>query len=402
MQRWILLVVAAVLVAAGAWWVLRPRSASPSLETVTVKLGDVASTVSAPGEVVPQRQISVYTKTGGLIKEILVKPGAKVQAGQVLLRLSDQALQAQISAQEAQIASLAASVGDGQSPDLQLAQDAVRQAQIALDAAQLQLKRAQADFALGAIPAQQLDQARTSYAQAQLAVQSAVVRADQARQVRTNTLAQLQSAKAQLQQLQNQLTATEIRAPMSGTLINLPVAQGQAIPADTLLAQVADLSSWLVQSKVAENDLPNVAMDMKVNVSVSALQGGLSGKVIQLGQVKQYDRANSSYYYQVISRLTKTDPALASGMSATANFITQEAKNVPIIPLKALQTIKGKTMAELLLGSQTRFVEVKAGIDDGTNTAIESGLKPGDKVVLPPPPGTPGAAPSGLGKALGF
>ena len=401
MSSRILWAVLALGVGGLAWFLLRPSSAQAGPKTVTVKRGDIVAKVSAPGQVMPQRQSTLYTKSGGTVREIGVKLGQTVQPGQLLLKLDSTALEGQIAAQQAQVKALQATLSRAASPDQLLAQQAVAQAQLALDQARLQLDRAKADYQLGAIPRQQVDQAQTAFQQAQLSLEGARSRATQAQQLQLGSRAQLEAAQAQLQALQQQLAATSIRSPISGTLTDLPVAVGQAVPADTALATVSDLSSWVVQSRVAETDLPGLHQGMAVKVSVDALQldQALPAKVIAIGQTKKFK--DPVYYYQVDSLLEVGEAKPTPGLSATADFITKQVKGVPILPLNALQTQGGKTVVELK-AAQPRMVEVQTGLDDGSNVAILAGLKPGDVVVLPTPPGSSQSAPGGLGKAFGF
>ena len=404
-------VVALLAGGVGAWFWLHPATADvgANRKAVTVRRGSISVKVSAPGQVVPAHQATVYTKGGGIVREILVKPGASVQAGQLLIRLDSSALEAQIAAQDAQIASLTATL-DGlqvaRNPDQTLARSAVAQAQLAADAARLQLTRSEADLKLGAIPAQVRDQAQTALEQANLALESARQRATQSDQASTqaikNANAQLKAARLQRRALEAQRASNEIRAPLVGTLVDLTVAVGQAVGADAALAQVADLTSWTVESRVSENDLPNLRLGMGVKATVEALLGdALEAKVIRVGQVKKFK--DPIYYYQVDSRLNAGDTKLTPGLATTAEFVTQQLKNVPIVPLSALQSVGDKTMVEVRVGAQVKMLEVHTDLDDGTNIAVTSGLEPGAVVLLPRSPNGPSEVPpDGIGKAVGF
>ncbi len=412
MRTSILMGTALVIVAAGVtgWFWLRPNKTdlNANRKTITVKRGSITVSVNAPGQVVPRHQTTIYTKSGGVIAEVLVKPGVKVKTGQVLMRLDASALESQIAAQDAQIASLEASLNGLRAtsePDRVLAQAAVRQAQLAFDAAQVQLFHAEEDLKLGVIAVITRDQARTALEQAGIVLEGAKLRVKQSLQASSNAIksakAQLKASTAQRQVLEAQRTANEIKAPMTGTLTDISVAVGQAVGADATLAQIADLSSWLVESRVSENDLPNLKLGMSVKASIEALQGDpLEAKISRIGQVKKF--RDPIYYYQVDSRLDAGDAKLTPGLATTAEFITQHVKNVPLVPLTALQSVGEKTIVEVRSGTQVRQVEVTTGLDDGTNIAVK-GLEPGTVVLLPVPISGPGKAPAnGIGKAVGF
>lgn len=403
---------ALVIVAAGVtgWFWLHPNKTdlNANRKTVTVKRGSITVSVNAPGQVVPRHQTTIYTKSGGVIAEVLVKPGANLKAGQILMRLDASALESQIVAQEAQIASVEATLNGlraASGPDRVLAQAAVRQAQLTFDAAQVQFVHAEEDLKLGVIAVIARDQARTALEQAGIGLEGAKLRVTQSVQASGNAIktarAQLKASIVQRQALEAQRTANEIRAPMTGTLTDLSVAVGQAVGADAPLAQIADLSSWIVESRVSENDLPNLKLGMSVKASIEALQGDpLEAKISRIGQVKKF--RDPIYYYQVDSRLEAGEAKLTPGLATTAEFITQHVKNVPLVPLTALQSVGEKTIVEVRSGTQVRQVEVSTGLDDGTNIAVK-GLEPGMVVLLPVPISGPGKAPAnGIGKAVGF
>ena len=412
MRTLILIGIMLVIIVSGVsgWFWLHPNKTdlNANRKTVTVKRGSITVSVNAPGQVVPRHQITIYTKSGGVIAKILVKPGANLKAGQVLMRLDASALESQIAAQDAQIASLEANLSGlraASKPDRILAEAAVRQAQLAFAAAQVQLFHAEEDLKLGVIAVIARDQARTALEQAGIALEGAKLRVTQSLQASENAIktagAQLKASTVQRQALEAQRSANEIRAPMTGTLTDLSVAVGQAVGTDAALAQVADLSSWVVESRVSENDLPNLKLGMTVKASIEALQGDpLEATISRIGQVKKF--RDPIYYYQVDSRLEAGDAKLTPGLATTAEFITQHVKNVPLVPLIALQSVGEKTIVEVRSGTQVRQVEVATGLDDGTNIAVE-GLEPGMIVLLPVPLTGPGKAPAnGIGKAVGF
>jgi RND family efflux transporter MFP subunit len=412
---WIIGVLVLLLGGGAVWnWGLRGGQASAvPQKTVTVKKGNVRAIVTAPGQVVPKRQTTVYTKNGGMVAKLSVKQGQEVEAGQVLLRFDTSALQTQVASLRTQVAAAQASLKDLQAgskqADVRLAQDAVKQAELDVVQAKQQLTLNEADLRLGAIPAQQVAAAHTALQRAQGNLESARLRATQAVQGQTSAVssarAQLEAARFQQKSLEEQIAGAVVKSPMNGSVIELHVAQGQAVAASSAVAQIADLSSWVVQNRVAESDLPSLEVGMPVTVVVNAIgDTELEGKITQLGQVQKFK--DPLYYYQVDAALTLEEPpsGLTPGLSTTATFVTEEAENVPLIPINALQSQGSKTVVEVKTLEGTRKVIVETGLDDGTNIEIKKGLKVGDTVVLPPPPGSgePQNAPGGLGQIVKF
>lgn len=415
MRRWVLGILI-LLAGMGAlwWWGLRGSQASATPQnTVTVVLGNVEAVVNAPGQVFPRYQSTIYTKSGGMVAQLLVRQGQEVEEGQVLLRFDTNALQAQVAALRTQVAAAEASLRDLQSgsrsAEVRLAQDGVKQAELEVAQAQQSLTLAQADYQLGAIPAQQVETARIALQRAQGNLQSARLRVAQTAQAQALALAsaraQLEAARAQLRSLNTQIADAVVKSPMRGSLIELQVAQGQVVAAGSVIAQIADLSSWVVQNRVAESDLPKLELGMPLTVVINALgDTEFEGKVIQIGQVLKF--RDPLFYYQVdaLLQFDEIPIGLTPGLSTNATFITDEATQVPLVPLNALQSEGEQTVVEVKTVQGTRKVAVETGLDDGTNIEIRKGLKTGDVVVIPPPPGTgiPQNSPGGLGGIIKF
>ena len=415
MRRWL---IALLVLAAGGgalwWWGLRPSNVQAApLKTVTVKLGDVQSVVNAPGQVFPRQQSTVYTKNGGMVAKLMVKPGQEVEEGDVLLRFDTSALNTQVASLKTQLTAAEANLkdlqGGSRSTDVKLAQDAVVQAELEVRQATRQLSLTETDFKLGVAAALQVETARAALKRATSTLENARLRAAQATQTQTlavsNAKAQLEAARFQLKSLREQIENAVVTSPISGSVIELQVAKGQAVAASSPVAQVADLSSWVVQNRVAESDLPSLEVGMPVSIVVNAIgDTELEAKVIQIGQVQKFK--DPLYYYQVDALiLGKEAPeGLTPGLSTTATFVTEEANEVPVIPVTALQSQGDKTVVEVKKGNTVQKVSVETGLDDGTSVEIKKGLKVGDQVVLPAPPGsaTQQNAPGGLGGIIKF
>lgn len=410
---WIVVLLIALAAALALWWGLRssPTGAAPQ-QTVRVALGDVSAEVQAPGQIIPRYQTTIYTKNGGIVSQLLVKAGQEVEKGQVLVRFDTSTLQTQVASLSTQLTAAEASLRDLQngsrSAEVRLAQDAIRQAELETAQARRSLSLAQADYQLGAIPAQQVEVARAALQRAQGNLESARLKALQATQSQALSLsgarAQLEAARAQFKGLNEQIAASVVRSPIKGNIIEVQVAEGQAVAPASMVVQVADLSSWIVQNRVAESDLPKLELGMPVTVVISALgDAEYEGKIIQIGQVQKF--RDPLYFYQVdaLMQFEEVPTGLTPGLSTTATFVTDEVTNVPLLPVSALQSQGEQTVVEVQTVQGIKKVVVETGLDDGTKVEIKKGLKAGDVVVIPPPPGsTPQNAPGGLGGIIKF
>jgi RND family efflux transporter MFP subunit len=214
----------------------------------------------------------------------------------------------------------------------------------------------------------------------------------------------LETARAGLSSLNEQIAASVLKSPMAGSLIELQVASGQVVAPGSMVAQIADLSSWVVQNRVAESDLPKLELGMPLAVVISALgDTEYEGKIIQIGQVLKFK--DPLYYYQVdaLLQLEEVLAGLTPGLSTNATFVTDEATQVPLLPLTALLSEGEQTVVEVKRGNTTQKIAVETGLDDGTLIEIKNGVQAGDIVVLPEAPGSNNQnSPGGLGGILKF
>ncbi len=144
--RWLLVVLplAAVALAAGGWYYLSHRQGNataqtaPALQTAKVRTGDLTITANGSGNLLPASEVALAFRSGGVVAEVTVRVGDRVEAGQVLVRLDDADSRAQVAQAEAnlRLAELKlADLADGTDPA------AVAAAQASLAAAQADLTR---------------------------------------------------------------------------------------------------------------------------------------------------------------------------------------------------------------------------------------------------------------------
>ncbi|HET6789442.1 MAG TPA: efflux RND transporter periplasmic adaptor subunit, partial [Aquabacterium sp.] len=168
----------ALSLAVGLWWLSAPSVAQKAqgkapppvpVKVAPVVVQDQALSLSAVGQVQASQQAVVRARIEGLLTEIRFTEGQVVRQGQVLARLDDRSLRAQVAQ----------------------AQGELRRLQAQLDLAQLELQRTQGLVAASAVSTQQRDQQQAQVAQLQ---------------------AQVQSQQASLSQAQTQLSYTVITA----------------------------------------------------------------------------------------------------------------------------------------------------------------------------------------------
>jgi multidrug resistance efflux pump len=340
-----------------------------------------SATVSAEGKLLPQQFADLSFGVNGEVAEVLVKEGDVVKAGDVIARLKSDAQQAAVARAEAGVAAakaseakyveqlpqlIATAEADIRSAEAQIAassakqndpaaiaaaEAAVYQAQVSQRAAEDAYKKILDSNLLGPTEEQarlvvenakrttEVAELRLKQLKSGLAVQatSAEIEAAQARlaaaQVRLDQLkaeangqpnptyaAAIQQAQAALQSARTAVTDTELRAPFAGTIAQLKVKPGETTTPGTLVAVLADLSNWLVETDdLTEIKVPNVKEGQSAIVTFDALpELSLKGAVESIGVL--YQTSSGDIVYPVRIKLIDADPRLRWGMTAAVEF----------------------------------------------------------------------------------
>lgn len=304
-----LLPVAVLVLAAGCG---RTESQAPVYDTAPVARRDIVVSVEAAGQIEPALTVELKSKASGQILELEGETGQLVPEGTLLVQI------------------------DKRNPRNSLAQ-----AEATLQAAR----------------------ARRSIAQAQAR------RADQLLKERIinevdHEQAQLESANAQAEVVRSQVAVetariqlddTDVRAPITGTIIEKLVEEGQVISSPimdvgggTLLLKMADLSTVQVRTLVDETDIGKIIPGQSAVVTVTAFPNQpFDGRVEKIEPQANADETVTTFAVQI--KLDNSRGLLKPGMNADVEILVAERRDVLAVPTAALRTDRDiGTSAELL------------------------------------------------------
>jgi HlyD family secretion protein len=289
----VVLVLAAVL-----WYVMTSRaSAAPAYRFATVERGSVQQTVSATGALSAVKTVQVGTQVSGQVAAIYADFNDRVTNGKLLARID---------------------------PTLQ--EQAVRDAQA-------QLTRAQAQY----------DQAKAENDRNQPLFAQKFISASEFSTVQVNlsvALAGVKSAQVTLDRARQNLSYTNIYAPISGVVVERDVDVGQTVAASLSAPQLfliaQDLSQMQILAAVDESDIASIKDSQPVNFTVQSYPGRTFKGVVQ--QVRLQSKLTDNVVsYTAVVRLENPNGVLLPGMTATVEFITGSASNVLTVPNLALR-----------------------------------------------------------------
>ena len=410
------LVVVGALVGTGLWLKNKtdPASIAAVVRVELVRRGELIEVVQSPGEVQPREKVSISAKTMARIIDIPPKEGDRVAKDAVLVRLDATDLEANLRSSQARYAAQQAS-SEVAAARLEAQKSQLEGTKASLTEAELDLVRQKGLLASHDVSQSVVDtaerrvlEARAAYASAQHSLKAEEV----------NLLVlkhNLEAADADIARAKEDLSYTTIASPLDGivTIINAKVGEmvvtGTMNNAGTVIMEVADLSEMLVNARVDEIDVANVAVGQPVLVHIQAYPGRVfTGKVITVSLARTTDRNNLSSSdaktFKVEILLDMQGQRAYSGLTADVEIETKRHQNVLKVPSQSVlgaptddlpQAVRDNNPNVDKTKTQTtvvyRFVDGKAvvtpvtvGPSDIGDTIIRGGLNEGDRVITGP------------------
>jgi len=410
-------------------------------DIVTVQTGkviqeDLASVVTASGEINPRTYISIGAEYQGQITDILVKEGDHVHKGQLLARIDSAQSAADVVAQQAAVNSAEADATAAEE-GYKAGQDNIATLEATLNKTNADLVRYEADFKRG----EELYKAglipKSDYEQRVAAIdgQKAAAAEDESRIVQGKAqLAQLNAqylstqkkiaqAQASLNRTADILKKHETIAPIDGLVTYLPVRVGETVvpgvqnSAASTIMTIADMSIVTSEVMIDETDIVNIQLGQPAEIDVDAIPNKtFVGHVIEIGNTAilrstglAASTSNTSSQeakdFKVVVAMDSPPDEIRPGLSCSTKITTATRKNVTAIPIQALTSrTKGDLIPDkdkplnpdaatvkankeesqgvfVINGAKVEFRKVATGITGATDIEVTSGLNPGDEIV---------------------
>lgn len=358
------------------------REKAVKVTTEKVQKQDITSIISASGEVKPKKNINISALVAGRVVKIGVREGDEVKAGDFLLQIDPTYFEAQVDRYRATINQLKAEL-------------IKVEAQYRRDKSYYERQTALYESAL--ISKDQLEAAQAQYEVSSASLQSLDY--------------QIKESEAGLKSALEDWKKTTYASPIDGVVTSLRVEEGEVAIVGTMnnpgtvLMSIADLSVMEVEVEVDETDVINVNLGQEARVKIDAFPDRIfKGRVTEIGSSaldKSTLGAQESRDFKVVITLENTDEHLKPGLSASADIIVAEKKQVLAIPIAALviretNNKSGESTAAnntekkeeegvfMVEASRAKFQPVKKGIMGGMMVEIESGLTEGQEIVSGP------------------
>jgi cobalt-zinc-cadmium efflux system membrane fusion protein len=309
------------------------------------------------------RMTPVFAPYGGRVVEVLANKGDVVKAGQPLLIIESPDLIAALN-------------------DLTEARSNMDKAKIAVDAAEKSAERARNLHSLEAIATKELQASESELARSREDYR----RATAAVSVMTNKLSLFGKTSNEIKRLEDSVIdeidrRIEIRAPLSGTIVDRKLGPGQYIKPDSPdpLYLIGDLSMVWVNADVYETQLPYIRPGSPVTITVAAYPDRQFPAHISAIN-PTVDPATRVVHVRCL--VPNPEGLLKPEMFANINIGNAQKRKMLTVPSTAVLT-RGQDSFVLREESNGRFrrCQVKSGRDLHGYTIIEAGLNPNDRVV---------------------
>ncbi len=443
-KLWIAVGVAA-LAGVLIWANLRQtrQAAGQTLGVRTVRLAakTLTDTVLAPASLEVAREVEVRARSGGPVLVILVRPGDTVTAGQVLARVD----RTDLEAAERQAAS---SLTQARATEVRLRRDATlapAQTEARIQAAELGLQQAEAGLettrtslanqqssartrvaqaranldavrtraaagqatpeelaaALQQLQAAQSDlaaqdpetspqvkeaelrvaSARQSLAQVRLEAQAGAVLPEQIEAAESARLA----AESTLADARSQLDQAEIKAPIAGTVLQVPVKDGQPAQPGLLVAVLGQTDRLVAKVRVDEVEIGKITPGLAVRINSPAFGAEkFSAKVARVDPLGTRAQQGTTTIYEVEVDVENPGGKLRAGMNVDAEIAASVHTDVLTLPVEALVEEDEKSAVWLIDNGVARRREVTPGLRTADEVEITAGLEAGTEVIIGP------------------
>ena len=365
-----------LLVAAGAAYYFFSNNSKQETTYLTesVTRGNVEKTVVASGSVESVNEVDVGAQASGKITKLYVKLGQEIKKGEMIADIDSTTQINTLNTKKAALVSYQA---------------------------QLKAKKTAYDVALSSY--NRLSKLYTQKATSLDSVNTAKSTLDNAKAEMEAIEANIKQAEIEVNTAETNVGYTKITAPMDGTVISVPVSEGQTVNANQTtptIVTIADLSKMKIKPEISEGDITKVKAGQEVSFTILS-----DSQTVYHSVIDSVDPANtttsdssstssstssnssssttSAIYYYANVLIDNPDRTLRIGMTTENNIKIANAKDVLLVSNMAIQKRDSKSFVNVLNDkNQPEQREVETGVQNDFQTEIKSGLNEGEKVIV--------------------
>ena len=361
------------------------------------------SVLTASGYVVAHHKIAVGAKVMGRVAWIGVEKGDNVQEGQVLVRLEDGEFRAQVNQAQANLAAAQARLDrlrTGSRPEEKLKDKAVvLQAEANLKNAEAEFQRTESLYRSGVSSKAEYDRALANRDSAAALLQAA--RQSSAMTEIGPRVEEIRAAEAEVRQMKaaldyanTQLAATEIKAPVTGTVLQRIVERGEMVSpsafggsgARTSVVDLADLTDLQVELDISQTDFARLQPQQRAEIVPEAYPNlRFTGFIEEIAP--EANRAKSTV--QVKVKVENPNEQLRPEMNARVNFLSGKVaagdnKSIArvLVPKTAVVKKDNGSFVFVVKGNKVEQRTIRTGEESGDAYVVLDGLSGNESVAV--------------------
>ena len=337
-----------------AYFVRTNSKSAIEYETTNPFMSSIELTSVVTGKVIPEDEVEIKPQLNGIIEKILVEEGDTVQNGQLIAVIKVVPDERSVYGAQAQVTSSKLNLENGEK----------------------QLNRAKELFAKQIISQQEFEDAELRYNSAKENLKAAE---NDLEIIRNGSVAGSSTAN------------TNIRATLSGTILEIPVEVGDQViaannfNAGTSVAIIADLSQMIFEGKVDEAEVGNLTNGMKIIVSMAAIPNKEFDAKLKFVAPKGTEEGGAVQFKIEAELALDDDTFVRAGYSANGALVVNSKTDIMVIPEAVLQFDR-KTQqpyVEIEISDQNfERREIETGLSDGIKVEILSGVEMTDNIKI--------------------
>jgi macrolide-specific efflux system membrane fusion protein len=374
-KKKIILAVVFAVVIFLIWMNFNSSKSQVQYQTAQVTKGTLVVSLTETGQVSVSNKVSIVTQASGIVSNVYVKTGDKVNAGD---KIADVTLDTAGQQRQAQAYS-----------SLLSAQNSLNSANAQMYSLQNTLFVANQKFVNDKGIANPTDQDKQD--PVYIEENANWLAAEAAYKNQTGVISQSQASLSNAS-LAYQLTSGTITSPTSGVVGDLVITKGMQVGSSNTtagsstntsnqgVASILTGDSTAVSISISEVDVPQIKVGQQATITFDALSNKtFTGKIAGIDTTGVVSSGVTSY--PAILVLDESESDILPNMSATANIITKVDDNVLLVPSAAVQTVGAVSTVRVLKNGQISTISVQTGDSSNSETVITSGLSVGDTVV---------------------
>lgn len=358
----------------------------PSVDVIRVTQGSLIEAIEYIGTTQPVKEIILRSQAEGQLIDLTVNIGDRILAGQIIARLDDSLLQAEVAKAEAELASFFAEVMQSEA-EIESALAQVESALATLTQAQIDAERLENLFSEGAIAKREFELARTTEKNALQGVKSAQAQVNLRKAEVKAAKGEITSQKAIIEVERKKLAYTEIKAPSNGYVLEKFTESGNLVQPGNEIIKIGDFSQVKVLVSVSELELSQIKPNQLVKVKLDAFPNQTF-----TGTITRISPAADATVRQIPVEIILDNPnrLISSGLLARVSFLDTRKPPI-IIPKTALKLADDSLLTTnnsvFILDDNADFAQVisrKVILGKRNNGKVEilAGLKSQERLVI--------------------